>query len=706
MFFKNRACQFLRSIGLSSTESARFTSLIEKWHRESGPEWTTKRLKTLELYAKEKYLGENPPIPQGWATKTTRRYSKRFSDDLLHELFSSNEFDFSLAMNFCRLSTSMILAKSKNGKVSTLPPSKSQLTKMLTAIEGPVDKDINMSLDILGPFISKSVSLFNNKKIDNLPMMYWPMSDTSAPYQTMDMDNVETAPRNQNLDTWSVELLYTHSPLRKFFEKNQRYVSKCILGNGKWNLPLPSKAIWFEQNQPAGTISPIQELGCKLRPAANPWLVLQAINNPLKGKLENISINIPEIVTYNQESGRDTLLEWISQETQVWSLDASSFTDRFPLDFQKTILHELVKQDFISQAMYDVFDITSDMKYWFQPINRLVSYKFGQPQGLGPSFSLATLAHYVLVDALRMALNIKTKPFRVLGDDIIIANQDLAHAYMKWMDDCNVEINMTKSIISNSLGEFAGTQVTSDKKMNRPKLSELTSNDQFISWYDIHMSNGREFKHIDFMFKDASKFTEKIFLPEDLGGRRYDMSQVEDIQLLPLNQFSIVKTRLLKDIRKLIPYNKDEVISFLETKEKIKTGIIHSSYPYSDDPGLEDSIMIESQLQFEKSLLELEKAKIEDLKEIVQKFHDEVILCTDISILKTIVSLFKDTVNHHGYLTAEIPNGFYTLDFNNNLSKLVNDAKSYFDTAETIKRKQNRKPSNTGWKGHLSRTSR
>ena len=140
MFNKNRACQHLRSIGLSKTESSRYSSLIDKWHSKSGPEWTAQRLKTLEQFAKDKFLNKNPDIPPGWAVSSSRKYPKRFKDDLLHELFSSSNFNLELALNFSRLSSALSMYKKIKGKWKQMPPSKTQLAKVLAAIEGPVDK--------------------------------------------------------------------------------------------------------------------------------------------------------------------------------------------------------------------------------------------------------------------------------------------------------------------------------------------------------------------------------------------------------------------------------------------------------------------------------------------------------------------------------------------------------------------------------------
>jgi hypothetical protein len=686
-------------MGIAAKEAARFTSLLVKWHDNSGPEWTANRIKSLEAFAKEKYLrGGVLPIPLGWATTSSRRHKIRFCDDLLHHYFSSNEFEYTKAMNFCRLASSLSLFKERGkGSIEMLPPSKQQLTKMLTAIEGPVDRPANIHWERLGKHIKIDVDTFPTyRDVDYTPLVYKPIADISSPVSGL-TTGTKTSKPIRDRKCFSINVIYTDSRLQSLLGKHGEFLSATIFGKDSYQLPIPDKAD-SQTECLAGTISPIQELGCKLRPAANPWLALQAINEPLKRVLEEVTKVIPQIVTYDQEIGRSTLYEWIKNQTKVWSLDASSFTDRFPIEFQLAILKKLQKHKIISEAMYDVFEKTSQMSYWFEPIQRPVTYKFGQPQGLGPSFSLATLAHFYLLDSLSRMLKVGGRPFRVLGDDVIISNERLAFAYMQWMQDCNVEINLSKSIVSRYLGEFAGSLITPKGIFNRPKLSILKSNDSFISWVDLLVQQETPMKFIDFMFQEHHELTLKMSVPDDFGGRRFQVYSNWKPYLQDLDNVILSKQRILKEIREFLPYLSSDVVSFLEGKEYIKSGIFYG-LPYN----IEDLTFIYGPKEFRAkesvSNSAIRQSQIRDLKIRLKSLKKDLHLSKTVKALESLFYKYQDVLTRHGHLNFSFTYTEKLGDFEHQMSKMVHSQPIEDPSME--KRKSKRNPKNTGWKNLL-----
>jgi hypothetical protein len=633
--------------------------MIEKWHRLSGPEWTTNRLKSLELYSKQRFLDikngvKITPIPLGWAVISSRQYPKRFKDDLLHEIFSSKNFDLEKALHFCRLSSSISLFNKKNNKVVMLPPTKTQLNKFLTAIEGPVTSNIEMHLDDLSDYLVLDAHKYYNWKVpsDFVPMLYQPLSEKSAPFYD-EYNRMVTSKRNSDTRCWNVDVLYTYFPLMEFLHNNIEYVSSCIIGDGDFLLPkiqdgsLPFKRL-------AGTISPIQELGCKLRPAANPMLCLQAINEPLKVILEGICKRIDQIVTFDQDYGRNQLYNWIKDGEEVWSYDASSFTDRFPRDFQMEVLKRLLQHNVITKPMYEAFDITTQMDYMFEPIGRSVSYKYGQPQGLGPSFHLATLAHYELLLSITRFIGLPSDTFLVLGDDVIIKDPILAYSYKNWMESCNVEINLQKSVISPHLGEFAGANITSDYIIKRVKLGKIKNNDTVVSWFDLHMESKLPNKFLKFMFEEHASLVQKMSIPNDFGGRREQTLQIFSEYTLPLDPFITMKKRILKDLNNVIYYDPKSVQKFLENKEFIKTGIIDSLNSWTDNPGfvrnLDQQLSRPNKLDRYKYSSVIQRSQINYLFDTILEVRDEIRQSDDPHSLLVIINSNKEIFNFNGYL--------------------------------------------------------
>lgn len=701
MFNLNRACQHLRLLGIENKESSRFSNLIQKWHNRSGPEWTVDRLKSLELFAKDRFsTGVMPPIPIGWAKTESRRYKERFKDDLLHELFSSGSFDIEVCLHFCRLSSAISLhKKGADGVIKQLPPSKRQLRKVVEAIESP---DTNIDREVMTsfyPYLMRHISLYptyDNLKV--IPMQFWPLTGTSAPFNDFN-GRIGSAPRNQNPNCWSLEILYHDATMAEWLFYNLEYATNCIKGVGSNLLepPNPGESIF---RMPAGVLSSIQEGGCKLRAAANPWIVLQAINEPLKQQLKRISLTIPQIVSYNQEEGKQTLQKWLLQYKKVWSLDASSFTDRFPLEFQLEVLKRLLSSDKISPEMYSAFEATSSLSYYYEPIKRNITYMSGQPQGLGPSFALATLAHYELLSAICLSLDLRDKPFRVLGDDVIIANQDVAHLYQIWMKACNVDINLSKSIISNSLGEFAGSQITRDKIISRPRLKNIQSNDQVVSLFDNYNQTKVSFKFFNKFEEEFNILTRKLHVPSDFGGRREQLYYV-GTNLKPLNQFLIMKKRLIKEIDQWVTYSSRSMVSFFENVNYIRTGMLHS--PPFIDP-LSDLFPSHNDLRkvfdYDDRLISssLEKVQIDTLYQSLVELKEQFSLCKDeVDLRRVIYSSLL--MNDHGYL---VDNVMFNIIIRHPLevfAKLVKQSEisERSDMDPSSKRKNERIPSDSTW---------
>jgi len=69
---------------------------------------------------------------------------------------------------------------------------------------------------------------------------------------------------------------------------------------------------------------------------------------------------------------------------------------------------------------------------------------------------MLAITHHVIV---RMASTehkiIDFSDYAVLGDDIVIRNNDVAASYLKYMELLGLEINLSKSVISEKFCEFA-----------------------------------------------------------------------------------------------------------------------------------------------------------------------------------------------------------------------------------------------------------
>lgn len=525
-----RVCQHLSCTGYSSTESARFASLVEKWYRCNGPEWTVERLKSLKQTVKD-CLEEgdhgNYRVPPGWATRRNRRGQVRFRDGLVHRVVSTiSRSNLVQAESFLRLHTIV--------KVGKLTPK--QREKMVKAIESPPVASI---ADILTYVKDYKVRRVSGRTLGSIQE-----KGRNAPPMLKLVGGSKRAPRfnfNSEIKDWSsgtVEVTPVYDKtyprttaeafqwndyfqfdldFQQLWSKHPERISQLLVGVS--TLPVSKPGITTLHSAPAGVLSLIQEGGAKLRWIANPVLPLQALGEPLKRKLYAFGMaRYPEIKSHNQDEGHQDVAHWLEIGKKVWSFDCSSFTDRFPLSYQRIVLERLREMGVADDFDCEAFDLVLSKSWVSKQLNREVRWSVGQPLGYNPSFHLATVTHAVVLDNLDIH---RTGLWRVVGDDVVIADETLATNYRDFMEKSGVEINLGKSLISDKYSEFLGKTITSKGVSPSMKVRLLKSSDQVVQ--NLYFYGPRALK---FMQKRERAAALKVFLPNELGGLGWKPSKV------------------------------------------------------------------------------------------------------------------------------------------------------------------------------------
>jgi len=76
--------------------------------------------------------------------------------------------------------------------------------------------------------------------------------------------------------------------------------------------------------------------------------------------------------------------------------------------------------------------------------------------GAYSSWGMLALTHHVLVRySARRAGVTDFNDYAILGDDVVIANDIVAHEYLLVMKSLGLSINLSKSVISSRFTEFA-----------------------------------------------------------------------------------------------------------------------------------------------------------------------------------------------------------------------------------------------------------
>jgi hypothetical protein len=206
-----------------------------------------------------------------------------------------------------------------------------------------------------------------------------------------------------------------------------------------------------------GSVAFLQEGGCKLRSIANPRLIFQLLGDRLMQRLERLSKCHSGIATFDQGEGHRFAAEKLKSGCTLFSFDLSSFTDRFPYQIQKEVLRTLQRLNIVAAWEVGLVDFVTKGS-WKTPLKdkSRIKWAVGQPLGFRPSFHLATLTHALVLDNITKDLGIDPNCYRVVGDDVIISDKQVAEAYGNQMNSTGVEINLSKSLVSNAYAEFCG----------------------------------------------------------------------------------------------------------------------------------------------------------------------------------------------------------------------------------------------------------
>jgi hypothetical protein len=169
---------------------------------------------------------------------------------------------------------------------------------------------------------------------------------------------------------------------------------------------------------------------------------LRPLHNYLFGALRKI----PQDCTFDQTSYNDHL---IGQEP-YYSIDLTAFTDRFPV----ALNHKLLKVRIGSKRANAWLKI---MTHPFESDIGEIRYSVGNPMGAYSSWNSTSLAHHAIVwkACQNKNVNWKTLPYALLGDDLVIRHQIVAHEYCRLIRGLGVHWSKEKTHVSNHFFEFA-----------------------------------------------------------------------------------------------------------------------------------------------------------------------------------------------------------------------------------------------------------
>jgi hypothetical protein len=178
---------------------------------------------------------------------------------------------------------------------------------------------------------------------------------------------------------------------------------------------------------------------------ANWWV--QLVLRPLHLSLFEILRSKVTDGTFDQNAPLERVMISPLQGHKFSCYDLSAATDRLPVDLQVQILNSL---NLNGNAWKDLFAYPWSFK------GKGVMYSVGQPMGAYSSWAMLALTHHLVVaKAAELAGISNFTQYALLGDDIVINHDIVAERYVHLMESLGVSINMSKSVISNDIAEFA-----------------------------------------------------------------------------------------------------------------------------------------------------------------------------------------------------------------------------------------------------------
>jgi hypothetical protein len=182
---------------------------------------------------------------------------------------------------------------------------------------------------------------------------------------------------------------------------------------------------------------------------------------------------IPTDGTFDQEKAVYTLAN--SGATTFYSYDLKSATDMIPIQLYTSLLEPILGAKLTS--LWASLMVDRDFLLpWKRGSRETIRYTRGQPMGAYSSWATLALAHHCLVQysADLAGVRIPFVAYRVLGDDIVIADSKVAASYVQVCSEFGIGIGLAKSFVSKeAFFNFANQSYLGHENLSPASMKEL-----------------------------------------------------------------------------------------------------------------------------------------------------------------------------------------------------------------------------------------
>jgi hypothetical protein len=246
------------------------------------------------------------------------------------------------------------------------------------------------------------------------------------------------------------------------------------------------KGWWKDGLSPLGKLSFKEEAAGKLRVFAMVDIITQSLFSPLHQKLFSLFEKIPNDCTLDQSKGFNYAKDLSLKHNCSYGFDLSAATDRLPLSSQKAILDSLYGiGELWGNILVNRDFIISQNNYNIPP--QVIRYKVGQPMGALSSWDMLNLTHHMMIQFISQSLGKSSfnewyDQYVILGDDLVLFDEDIANRYQSFCKQIGISINLSKSIIAKSkpVLEFAKRTSLNGEDVSALSFKELLTSNNFF----------------------------------------------------------------------------------------------------------------------------------------------------------------------------------------------------------------------------------
>jgi hypothetical protein len=234
-----------------------------------------------------------------------------------------------------------------------------------------------------------------------------------------------------------------------------------------------------------GRLHPIEEAAGKVRVVAICDYFTQVALKPVHDWLFDLLREIPTDATFGQQENFDFFL--LQGHKEVFSFDLKAATDLIPIELYYLLMRDVL--DFKAAAIWQRLLVSRDFfanptafglpaRDELAPDGFLVRYTRGQPMGALSSWASLALLHHALVQfaAKRVGRTRWFLEYLVLGDDIVIGNEEVAQSYLEVCNEYGITVGLAKSLISREgLMNFASQTAIRNENISPLSLKEELS---------------------------------------------------------------------------------------------------------------------------------------------------------------------------------------------------------------------------------------